>query len=578
MTALRLSSAQEAISGLNRLGGGVGLIGFSDKEIAAQQVYLDNLKKILNVLKANAADNAAGRGSALGEDYEARTAKQQAAMETMLRDVQASYAKLAPIANPFVKIEADLDGMRTKADNDFAALAASGANALELRLARQRLDDFMGYWRQKMSEARQDAQIWAAQQMLPNNIPSTATMPAFAMPTPAMPSLSLAPVRTDLQELAKVQTDANAAWQKAGEVLESLETPLEKYQTGLAILNTLHQQVDEKTGASRLSDEQYTAAVQKLNVEFEKEEDHLRKLQKELLKYQENSTSAAAGAKAFVAQTQITGLENGKAAFDLLNQGLNSFEDDTIKILEHGKVSWRKYFEDLAAMALKFMETKTMGTIFSAFTHQHGPTQMPQISATGAISSFDQRMTQQELPLPQPLSPAGALASSGSALGGATTGTASMTSAGTTLTTAGTTLSTAGATLSSAAAALSAAATSMGASGAASGAGGAAASTGDISSFAGFFAGGGDVTPGQDFIAGEAGPELIHAGSAGASITPNSKIGGQTVYNDFRGTVMTDDLMRRAEGMQAIQSSERRMMTAIPTLQREINLRQRSNR
>jgi len=84
--------------------------------------------------------------------------------------------------------------------------------------------------------------------------------------------------------------------------------------------------------------------------------------------------------------------------------------------------------------------------------------------------------------------------------------------------------------------------------------------------------------PGQNFIAGEAGPELIRAGSLGANVTPNSKLGGSSIYNDFRGTVMTDDLMRRAEGMAAIQHSERRMMAAIPTLQREIQLRNRANR
>ena len=101
---------------------------------------------------------------------------------------------------------------------------------------------------------------------------------------------------------------------------------------------------------------------------------------------------------------------------------------------------------------------------------------------------------------------------------------------------------------------------------------------GGIMSFAGFFAGGGDVMPGQEFVAGEQGPELIRAGTAGANVTPNSKIGGNPVYNDFRGTVMTEDLMRRAEAMAAIQHSERRMMSAIPTLQREINLRQRPGR
>ena len=59
-------------------------------------------------------------------------------------------------------------------------------------------------------------------------------------------------------------------------------------------------------------------------------------------------------------------------------------------------------------------------------------------------------------------------------------------------------------------------------------------------------------------------------------MTPSSKLGGPTIITqDFSGTVMTDDLMRRAEAIAAIQNSQRQMMAAIPTLQREIGLRQR---
>jgi len=235
-------------------------------------------------------------------------------------------------------------------------------------------------------------------------------------------------------------------------------------------------------------------------------------------------------------------------------------------------------------MALKFAETKTLSTMLSSFTHPPtlaGPA--PSINPNAAIASFDQRELQNMLPLPQALPPPGALGTAAVSSGLSTTGaaassTASMTTAGTTLTTAGTTLGTAAASLSAAAAALNAAAASMSASGAADDAGADAGGSGGPVDFAGFFAGGGDVMPGQDFIAGEEGPELIQAGSLGANVTPNSKLGGTSVYNDFRGTVMTDELMRRAEAMQAIQHSEKRMMAAIPTLQREISLRQRSNR
>ncbi len=541
-------------------------------EIAAQQAQLDLITKQRQVLEAILADNAAGKAAAAASEASAQLEKQQTAMESFYREVQGSYSKLTPIANPLVKVEADLEEMRMKADNDFAALAASGANALELRLARQRLDEFTSYLHQKMAEARKDSDLWASEQALPNALTIAPAGPMAALPTaaPSTPALSMAPMRADLAELEKVQTDANAAWAKAGQVLQSIESPAEKVQIELETLRTLLDQ-------GRISEQQYNAAVALTSEQLTKAAIHARELQEQLEKLEKDSTSASSGMKAFLTQIQLTGSENGRAAFNLLSQGLNSFEDDTVKILEHGRVSWRKYFEDLAAMALKFMETKTIsqiGTQLEAAVVTHRSTN---IGPQGAISSFDQRMLQQELPLPQALPPAGSLSAAGASVPGAASSTASMTSAGTTLTTAGTTLSTAGTSLSAAAAALNAAAASMSATGAAAGASG-AADAGGISSFAGFFAGGGDVMPGQDFIAGEAGPELIHAGSAGANVSPNSKLGGGTIYNDFRGTVMTDDLMRRAEGMQAIQHSEKRMMAAIPTLQREINLRQRTNR
>jgi hypothetical protein len=561
-------------------------------EIAAQQAYLDLLKKIQDVLKANAADNSGAREAAAGEDYAARLEKQQVALQNLLREIEASYAKLAPIANPFSKVEAGLEEMRMKAENDFAALAESGASALELRLARQRLDEFMGYWKQKMAEARQDAELFAAQQALAapswtmtgapgpsteEQMKGAAPMPNLGAPTTATPVLSLAPMRADLAELEKVQNDTNEAWTKAGEVLQSIETPAQKVETELAVLRTLLDQ-------GRISQQQYNAAVALTSDQLTKAAIHVRELREELEKLEKNSTSVSAGFKGFAAQLQLTGSENGKFAFDLLTQGLNSFEDDTVKILEHGRVSWRKYFEDLAAMALKFAETKTLSTMLSSFTHPPtlaGPA--PSINPNAAIASFDQRELQNMLPLPQALPPPGALGTAAVSSGLSTTGaaassTASMTTAGTTLTTAGTTLGTAAASLSAAAAALNAAAASMSASGAADDAGADAGGSGGPVDFAGFFAGGGDVMPGQDFIAGEEGPELIQAGSLGANVTPNSKLGGTSVYNDFRGTVMTDELMRRAEGLQAIKNSEKRMMAAIPTLQREINLRQRSNR
>ena len=75
---------------------------------------------------------------------------------------------------------------------------------------------------------------------------------------------------------------------------------------------------------------------------------------------------------------------------------------------------------------------------------------------------------------------------------------------------------------------------------------------------AGQRAGGGPVNSGMAYLTGENGPEIFVPGSSG-SIVPNSALGGgQTVYQDFRGAVVTDDLMRRGEALGAIRVSENR--------------------
>lgn len=82
---------------------------------------------------------------------------------------------------------------------------------------------------------------------------------------------------------------------------------------------------------------------------------------------------------------------------------------------------------------------------------------------------------------------------------------------------------------------------------------------GFLSSFLGAFTGGhasgGFLPPGSWGIAGENGPEAIFAGSSGLTVMPNSAGGGRVVYQDFRGAVVTDDLLRRAEGAAMIRQS-----------------------
>jgi hypothetical protein len=107
--------------------------------------------------------------------------------------------------------------------------------------------------------------------------------------------------------------------------------------------------------------------------------------------------------------------------------------------------------------------------------------------------------------------------------------------------------------------------------------GAATASAGPVPGFVGWFADGGDVTPGQSFISGEAGTEEIRlTAGGGAHVTPlGGGSGGGSAYYDMRGSVVSEDLMKRAEAHRLISLSEQRMMQSIPSMQREISLRKR---
>jgi hypothetical protein len=272
---------------------------------------------------------------------------------------------------------------------------------------------------------------------------------------------------------------------------------------------------------------------------------------------------------------QLNAEENGKVVYDVLTSATKSGEEDAAKslmdILEEQRgghraliheleAMWSGYFKNIATMGMKNMMDRALAPLGKA------------IGGAGTNpSAGDSTKSGSAVPsgllgwlMPKAASTTGA------------GGTASLSAAGTMLTHAGT-------ELLSAAMALRA---SAGVAGGGASAGGGGSPFGDITELGGaipFYASGGDATPGSSFISGEAGAERVDLDrSGGAHITPlGMKEGGDThIYNDFSGSVMTDDLMRRAEGMAAIHAnirvSEGRMLSAIPAMQREIVLRKRS--
>jgi hypothetical protein len=263
----------------------------------------------------------------------------------------------------------------------------------------------------------------------------------------------------------------------------------------------------------------------------------------------------------------------GELAFQALNEASKGAEDTAINSLmavmtaqrgEHFKLihdlekMWSQYFEDLAKQGMKAGLDQLLAPLGKGLTGAFGAGK--QDKAPGVAPTSAGSLTGLGAFLPKP----------------------SVTGAGT-LTSAGTMLHTAATALLSAATALRASAAGGiggGAGGEGSFFGGGAGDAADAGAPIPFFAEGGDATPGSSFISGEAGAEKVDLDrSGGAHVTPLGVAagGGDThQYYDLRGAVVTDDLMRRGEAASLVHASQRQMMSAMPAMQREINLRKRT--
>jgi hypothetical protein len=248
--------------------------------------------------------------------------------------------------------------------------------------------------------------------------------------------------------------------------------------------------------------------------------DGVHKMQEELMKLLERSSSASDGLKAFFLQLQINGAENGKFAFSFASTMFKDFEDGIAKTIlatrnQHAELRrmWESYFKGLEEMAIKFALSKSFASLANL-----GAAGVNAGSGTGAAGGI-----------------AGLLAKLFRSFGGGG-GNAATT--------------------------------------AAAGAGG------GVGGFAGFFAEGGDVTPGASFISGEAGAERIDLSGGGAHVTPlAAKSGGDTHYHfDQRGAVVTEDLVRKGEMAAAMRSTGEQSVARAVAMNNEIAKRSRPTR
>jgi hypothetical protein len=416
----------------------------SPEEVAAQQRYIEGLEKLQQI-------KSAGDVGQTGAENDAR---QAAAIEQAREEVK--------------ELQGDLKRWNEAADEGWKSWMRTNEQ-LEKALGKMR---DMG----TLAEISQHAK-----QVKALNFPDIGTV----APPPGAPQLK------DQAELAKVTNDQNESWKKAGEILESIETPQQKYQTGLAIIRELQEQ-------GRLSTEQFVLAEQKLQEQLVQSGNHIEQMQKQLEKLLSHSDSARDGVRAFFLQLQIDSAENGKFAFDLLKQGLKGFEDSLTQAVFTGKAKWEDMFRSLGETAFKFLLNKEISGFFQM------------ISGTGVGKSLGLGN----------LIPGGA---------GGAAGTAQLTAASTTLQTGSTMLITAATTLQAAAATLSASGTA--------GAGGGFGSLAGIVDTGGF-ASGTDSAPGGFAWVGEQGPELLNLPS-GTSVTPAASLrgsgGDQHFYIDAKG-------------------------------------------
>jgi hypothetical protein len=214
-------------------------------------------------------------------------------------------------------------------------------------------------------------------------------------------------------------------------------------------------------------------------------------------------------------------------------------------LIKELKAMWEHYFAELTEMAIKNAMTKGMASLI------------------GAVR-------------PAPTQPAGipGLADGPPLVGGKIADAAG----GGGLTAAGTSLQAAAAQLTAAAAALRASAGGGGGglgglipgAGGGAGGGGLVGGDGDI----GWFAEGGDTSPGSSFISGESGAERVDMDKrGGAHITPlgfSTKSGGDVHYYDQRGSVVTDDLVRKADAARAMSASENRSVARAVSMSQDI--------
>ncbi|HTR22723.1 MAG TPA: hypothetical protein VMI10_01975 [Terriglobales bacterium] len=505
------------------------------------------------------ADDRAAAERASAEALERQRAA-ATALGSLFKDISSSLDKLQPQSDPIAKMSREITDMRMKAENDFIEMERNSASALSLRTARHALDDYERKLDSIFARFKVEQAITDAEAKLPGAAMGSGPM-ALSQATPQLPTLGAG--GTAGAQVAAFEADSVAQLRLAAQAYQDALGPADRYRIVQQELVYLRDKKDPL-----IDQTVYNAALAKAYDEMVKAESGARHLEEQIAKLLERTDSATAGFQAFRLQLQLDSAGGlGRFTFDSLNEGLRGAEGNLSRMvalweenargarnlgLEFRKM-WAEYFAGLQERTLKFAMDQALRLAAGKQSSDQGPAGT---AGQGGVK--------------------GVLAE----ILGAGKGQS-----------AGATLTTAGSRLIAAATALQAAAASLQSGGGGlfgiggGGAGSGVSGGGDISSFGSagdvvpFFAEGGNVTPGSSFISGEAGAEEVRLGAdGGATVIPlgwknGSNRGGD--YFDMRGSVVTDELMRKADAVQLMGYSERRAAAQAVSMNNEVSKRSR---
>jgi hypothetical protein len=506
----------------------------SQEEIDKQRQVIDFLKQ-RNELETAAATNSDLRTSEAKQEEAARRAAdamhdQVVAGEklaALYKEMGSSLSKLEPETDPMKKLDAEIASFRSTAEADFRAIGLTAASSLAMRSALEGLDSYEKKLDDLKIKLEGDILAKQALDLLGKPIPgigketptqgfqfTSAAAPTASMGVPKVfPTLGIG--GTTAAQFDVFSQDILAQNKLVAAAFEDAVTPAQQYQLKLQELRLAFASLQAPLKDSKEAQLAFNAALDKLSAAETGAQLHLQELQKKLDEMLSHSTSAGDGIKAFFLQLQVEGAQNGRAAFELLNQGLKGFEDQLTKAVFTGKAHWKELFRSMGEEAFKFALNKDLAGMFQMLSGTS-------VGKSSGLAGLIPGLT-------------GGTTAAGAA------GHMAAETANTTAVTANTS-------------ALMTLATKMAVSGA-SGipflGGGAGGGGGDAIPF---FAEGGDATPGSTFISGESGAEQVDLDrSGGAHITPlgisSAKSGDTIHYYDQRGAVVTDDLMRKGDAM-----------------------------